>query len=489
LSARGPAVLRLARALAGEGVVPEPAAPLRTWRPEGSVVLARVRGLVDRLRRPLAFAGRTIDALARPLANRPLLAVAWLLLPVPLLRLAAAPAGAAAAFGLAGLAAVLALAGSLHEGREHTIVLRALLVGFALRIVLGLAIEARGGFPDEIGIYHPLAADAAASWRAGGTSLLPGHAIVENRAAYFYLLSGAYGLAGPTMLVGRVLGALVGLAAAVVAGEVARPLGGRRAAALAVAVMALHPEHAFWSATLSRDSLTTLLVLAALALVLRRPGRLLRGNLLVVAVPLALLTMNAFVVAGVLAAALVVLALGEAVAGVGRSPWSWLRAGIAVGIAGGALLVVGLRYGPWFDPGAIDLVRRLDFGLEPDILPGFAVEGGLDVLALLAAGIPHALLAPFPWDAVDAHRAAYGVLALGGATVTLTGIAGLAIGARRRPGATGPLLAFAIPMLAALAVLEANTGILLRHRLPLTAVLAVGAAAWWAGRRTAEEPA
>jgi hypothetical protein len=408
---------------------------------------------------------------------------------VPLLRLAAAPAGAAAAFGLAGLAAVLALAGSLHEGREHTIVLRALLVGFALRIVLGLAIEARGGFPDEIGIYHPLAADAAASWRAGGTSLLPGHAIVENRAAYFYLLSGAYGLAGPTMLVGRVLGALVGLAAAVVAGEVARPLGGRRAAALAVAVMALHPEHAFWSATLSRDSLTTLLVLAALALVLRRPGRLLRGNLLVVAVPLALLTMNAFVVAGVLAAALVVLALGEAVAGVGRSPWSWLRAGDRGRDRGRGAPRRGAPLRPVVRPGRDRPRPAARLRPRTGHLPGFAVEGGLDVLALLAAGIPHALLAPIPWDAVDAHRAAYGVLALGGATVTLTGIAGLAIGARRRPGATGPLLAFAIPMLAALAVLEANTGILLRHRLPLTAVLAVGAAAWWAGRRTAEEPA
>ena len=83
---------------------------------------------------------------------------------------------------------------------------------------------------------------------------------------------------------------------------------------------------------------------------------------------------------------------------------------------------------------------------------------------------------------MNLHRAAYGVLALVGAAIVVAGVVGLGAALRRRAAAAAPPVLFALVLLALLAVLEGNSGIVVRHRLPLTAVLAVGAGVLLAGR-------
>ena len=142
----------------------------------------------------------------------------------------------------AGAALALLLANALHEGSARTVVGRLLVAGLLLRVALAIFIGARGGFPDEYGTYHPLAAEAASCWAAGGPSSVADHPVVEGRSLYFNLLSGAYFAAGAWMAVGRALGIAIGLLAAVMAGEAARALGGKRAALIGVGVLALHPR-------------------------------------------------------------------------------------------------------------------------------------------------------------------------------------------------------------------------------------------------------
>lgn len=473
-----PLSLRLAEALASKDAGDADApVPLR-WTGAGSRVLAAAR----RLAPAIETVSRPFETMARALAARPLLLVAAAALAAPLSQMAGVPAAGIGAVALAGVALVLAAARTLHEGPERAIVFRAIVAGALLRLVFGFLVGAQGGFPDETGTYHPIAADAAVCWRIGGPATMAENVIVAGRAAYFHLLAWTYTLLGPSMEAGRLLGGLMGLAAALAVGEIGRSLGGRRAAALSVAVFALHPEHALWSITLSRDTLSALLVLVALAAVARRPGALVRGNALVVAIPLAILAMNSFLVAGALAATLVMIALAEAIVrtrGIGRV--------VAVALAGlvavAALVVVGNRYGMYFTPETIATVRGHAIGMEADFLPSLEFESWWTVAAFLPLGAVFVLAAPWPWDAVHANRAAYGVLALAGLAIAVTGIAGLVATARRRPAAAAPIVLFCLILLVLLAMLEGNSGIVVRHRLPLTACLCAGAGALLAGLR------
>jgi hypothetical protein len=472
-----PVTVRLAHALGGRAGGASAESPPLDWTGDGSVVmawLARLAGTVGRVLRPL-------DAVGDVLAAKPVLVVAAAAIVVPVSQIAGLAAVGVAAAAVAVLSILLASARSLHDGDELRIVVRALLAGAALRLAFGLAIAAQGGFPDETGTYHPIAADAASCWRVGGPATMASNVIVQGRAAYFHLLAGTYFLFGPSMAAGRVLGAAMGLAAALAAGEVGRALGGRRAAAIATALVAIHPEHAFWSATLSRDTLTTLLVLVTLAIVLRRPGTLLRGNLLVAAAPLALLATNSFLVAGALAATLVAMALAEAFVGA-RGPFARGAAVAAAAVlAFAALVVVGNRYGAWFRPEMFTVVRGKAIGTEADFLPGIEFTSWWAVAAYLPLGAVFVMAAPWPWDAVHANRAAYGVLALVGLAVSVAGVVGLAAAFRRRATAAAPVVLFALVLLLLLAALEGNSGIVVRHRLPITACLCCGAGALFAG--------
>lgn len=482
--ASGALLLRAAAAVArgeGEGAPPGPPLP---WTGEGSRALrflgaarARAGGRLDAL----------LDALAAPcdrLARRPVPVLAACIAAVPLARvlLGSGSGPLVASLLLLGAMAALASAGSaLHTGRERRWVLAALLAGLLLRLAAGGAVAAMGGFPDEDHLYHPLARDAAAAWSAGVPSDLAAHPVVRNRAAYYHLLAATYLAGGAEVPLGRALGAALGLLAALLAGEAARPLGGPRAAALAVAILALHPEHAFWSATLSRDTLSTVLVLLALAILARRPGALFRGGFLAVAPPLALLALNSFLLAGVLAAVVAILALAEGVAGAaaGRARgWTALAAALLLG--GAALLWVGHHWGAYFSPGLLTAVRRDTIGNAPDFLPGLAFDGLLPVLLFLPLGVLFVLLAPWPWTPAGA-KGLYAWAALPGLAVTALGIVGLAASLRRRPAATAPLVLFLALALSLLGLLETNTGIVVRHRLPLTAVLAAGAGVLLAG--------
>ena len=491
ISAAGtPLAWRLVRSLSGAGADAAAAAPPVEWSSDGSLAARALAVPVRVLGRYFAPANRALDLVCSVFAPRPLLVVASAALAVPLLRIllpasAALPAGLVLA-AAAGAAVLLAAASGLHDGEDLVLVRRALLAGLLLRLLFGAVVEARGGFPDETGYYHPLAADTAACWQAGGPSLLAGHPVVEGRAAYFYLLSGAYWLLGPSMMVGRLLGALLGAAAALAAGEAARPLGGARAAAVAVAVLALHPEHAFWNATLSRDGLATLLVLLALAAWLRRPGRLLRGNLLLVAIPLGLLALNSFLAAGALAAAVILAAGSEALAAPASAAVRAARVAAVSLLGVAALAFVGYRYGNLFTPELFSAVRSRAVGTVPDFFPGLEFRSLGQVALFLPLGWVFVLFAPWPWDAVHLHRALYGGLAAAGLVVTLAGIGGLAAAARRRAAAAAPLLLFGALYLSLLAVLEGTSGIVTRHRLPLTALFCIGAAVLLAGLRRPE---
>jgi len=366
---------------------------------------------------------------------------------------------------------LLVLAGRLHDGPEGTWVRRALLAGLLLRLGAAVALEALGGFPDERGTYDPLARAAAADWAAGNGSLLASHPLTAGRWVYFYLLSGTYAAWGDAPLVGRLLGVVLGLVAALLCGEVARGFGGKRAAAIGVIVLALHPEHALWSATVARDTLSTVLVLATLAVAVRRDGELLRGGILAAAVPLALLAGNAFLPAGAAAAGLGAALLVEGAGGV-------LQGAAAAAAVGLLPALVIRRWGPFLTPATIGRARSgaLAGGgtWTAEFLPGLRLESVAGLLAYLPLGAAFVLLAPWPWDATHFRRAAYAPLAAVGAMVSVAGIAGLVLAVRRgRPGAVAAA-GFALALLVALALLEGQGGIVVRHRLPLTAVLAAG---------------
>jgi hypothetical protein len=476
---------------------PDPA-PLLAWDPAGSAAIRGILRAGAAVRRPWGALRDGLDAAAGALSARPLLLAAGALAAAPLLRiLSPGPAGSAAAAFLAALAAVgglLAAADRLHEGGERGWVRRALVAGLLLRLAFAGAIGAVGGFPDEGGYYDLLARAAAGDWTAGGSSMLGWHPESAGRWSYFYLLGGAYAAFGPALAVGRLLGVVLGLAAALLCGEAARGLGGRRAAALAVVLLALHPEHALWSATVSRDALSTVLVLAALAVAARRDGALLRGSLLAAVPLLVLLAANATLPAAALAAGLGAAVLVEGAAGLRSGTAGVLRAAAAAALAGALPAAAIRRWGPWLDYEHLSRLRSGVFHgdlrdlvgggrLTADFLPGLRLTTLLETAAFLPLGTAFVLLAPWPWDATHALRAAYAPLAAVGAAVALAGAAGLALAVRRgRPGAVAAGV-FALALTVELALLQGQSGILVRHRLPLTAVLVAGLAALAAGGR------
>ncbi len=477
-------LVRAAGALTGAGAG-EAEPPMR-WSAAGSAASALLGPSLSGVRRLLA---RSADGAASTVAlagRRPLAVLAAVVAAVPAARLLLeGTAGAAAASALVllgGTSLLAALLLSLHEGADRRIAAAALAGGLLLRVAAAVLLSARGGMPDETGLYHPLASDAAACWQAGGASSLADHPFAENRGAYLYLLSGTYLLAGPDLLAGRVLGILLGLLAALLAGELARPAGGARAASLAVVLVALGPEQALWSATLSRDGLTTVLVLTALAFMARRPGSLFRGTLLAAAIPVALLAWNSFPMAGVLGAVVVLLAGFEALsAAARRGPGGVLLPVLFLAVAGASLAVVGWRYGAYFTPEVLTAVRRNTVGNAPDFLPGLAFDGPLSLLLFLPLGALFVLFAPWPWAAAGGGRLLYGLGALAGSAVAVLGLVGIGAGLRRRPAASAPAALFVLVGVGLLGLLEANSGIVVRHRLPLAAVLAAGAGCLLAG--------
>jgi hypothetical protein len=481
------------RAAAALDAPSDDARPNRAWPSVHGSVLAAATARVLAL---LAPAGRLLDASRRVLENTPWSVAAATLAAAPILQLllpgSMGTRAASAAALLAGFLVLARVCAALHLPGERAFAGGALLLGLLFRIGAAAVVESRGGFPDERGYYHPVAAETAASWALGGPTLFLELPLTAAREVYYGLLSGTYLLLGADPVSGRAVGILLGLLAALLAGELARPLGGARAAAVAVALLALHPEHALWSATLSRDTLTTVLVLAALVfLVRRREGRSWAGWL-GAATCTALLARNSFLAAGAMGAVLLTVATAEGVMAVRRRGVRGLPLLLAVlAIAAGGLVLLGRAYGPWFEPGMLSAVRNR--GLDPSMmterglawttfLPGVVFRGPMDVLAYLPAGALFVLAAPFPWEWSSVMRAGYGLLAAVGLLIAACGVVGLAAGLRRRPGVTLTLLLFTVTFLGLLAVLEASSGIVVRHRLPLTAVLVVAAAPLFARR-------
>jgi len=456
-------------------VGPDSAPPFR-WSGEGSASLGFVESAIRRSEETARPVLRALDATAGLLAGRWILLLATALIGNPLLRLTLGDDAALAPVLLlaaaAGTALLLRAASALHGEPERAWVVRALLVGLLLRVALAAAIAASGSFPDERLQYDPVSRLAAAEGPGGATDSLGRSRLVPGRWAYYALLTGTYGFLGSSPAAGRLLGILLGLGAALLAGEVARPLGGRRAAALAVLALALHPEAALWSGAITRDGLSAFLVLAALAAAARGTGGLLRGRALLLAGPLALLAMNSVPAAVALGAALAGAILLEGAAAAREGRGGVLRAGLALLLLVAALRAAEAVAGPWLDPARLASLR--DGVLRAD-------AGWFDEAARLPLGAAFALFAPWPWEAVNLLRLGYSLLALGGMAVTAFGIAGLAAAVRRSPlRAAAPAL-FALAFLAILALTEGNAGTVARHRLPLAAVLSVGAGILAAG--------
>jgi hypothetical protein len=489
-----PVCLRALRFLGGAGAAYSPAEAPLSWSDRGSLVgaiLRRVGGV-------LAPIGPVLDRVAAPLLALPMRALLFVPVVIAGLRLLGdwpAVAGVVTVlFAVTGLTVLLKVARVLHPGEGTRTAVRLLLLGAVLRLVFGAVIAGSGGLPDEIGYYHPLAEDTAACWANGAPSLLPDHRVVAARGAYYLLLSGAYYLAGPEMLVGRVLGALLSLAAALLAGELARCLAGPRAAVIALGLLALNPVHAFWSTTLSRDSLTTIFVLAGILCLARRPGRTLPFGVLLAAMSVMLLFQSFFLAAVALGGAVVVIAAAEMVD----------RARGRIGTAGAVLAAGALffaaawfvldRYGMWLRLDVITAIRQA-VDTQPmaegnptrnDFLPDVVLTGPLDLLGYLPIGAAFVLFAPFPWIAVHTTRFLYSFLMVPGLAITVFGLVGMwKLVGRGSRAVVAPVL-FSMFFLLFLALLEGSSGIVARHRLPLTAVLVVGAAAVLAGLRREE---
>ncbi len=439
-----------------------------------------------------AGTARALGPAMGPLTGIPLAAILATAAAVPVLRLVGAPTAVVlAAAGAAGALALLRLARALHGRARGRAAAGLLLAGLVLRLALAAVVASRGGFPDERGYYHPLAEETAAAWTAGEPSRMLDYPVTSGREVYYGLLAGTYALLGADPWAGRLLGIGLGLLAALVAGELARRLGGPSAAVAGVGLLALHPEHALWSATLSRDALTTLLALAALAAASGPPGRSVPVRLAVAAAPAALLWWNSFLVAGAVTAVLVVIAGSAAlVRARNRGPAGLAAVGVALLLGLAAATWVGRQWGPWFSLEMISAVRNrgLDAAALSEralgftsFLPGLVFGHPLELAAYLPLGAAWVLAAPLPPEATSMLRLGYSLLAAGGVAISVAGVGGLARAARR--GATGAaaLIAFGCVYLALLAALEASSGVVVRHRLPLTAVLVAGAAPLVAG--------
>ena len=79
------------------------------------------------------------------------------------------------------------------------------------------------------------------------------------------------------------------------------------------------------------------------------------------------------------------------------------------------------------------------------------------------------------------------MIALNCPDVAVCAAAGAAA-ASAAPAAAAPVVLFAVLLLLELALLEGNSGIVVRHRLPLTGILCAGAGVLLAGRRAGPAP-
>lgn len=486
-----PVTLRAALALAGDGE-PGPGAA----RPWPSLAGSRLAAMAEVPALAMAPVGRVLDRLRASLERVPLAAAAAALLAVPIVRAFAGDGAAGTPVvllcaGFAALVPLLRLNAALHSGSARALAGGALLAGLVLRIVAAAVVSSRGGFPDERGYYHPVAAETAASWALGGSAVFLDYPLTAGREAYYGLLSGVYLLLGSTPATGRLLGIVLGLLAALLAGELARSLAGPRAAAAGVALLALHPEHVLWSTTLTRDTLSTVLALAALVLLLRPAGRGRLSGFIGTALCTALLFRNSFLVGGAVAVVLLAVLAARAVRGtMERRPWGLPSVLLILFVVAAGLMLLARHWGPWFRPEMLSAVRNRGLDAESvtgrelgwiSFLPGLEFHGVLDVLAYVPLGALFVLAAPFPWEAHSASRFAYAGIAAVGLVLTACGVIGLFAGLRRRPGPALVMGLFVGALLLALAVLEASSGIVVRHRLPLTAVLVAAAAPLFTG--------
>lgn len=181
------------------------------------------------------------------------------------------------------------LIGTLERRPVIGIFVGALLLRALVAIVITLATDGVVA-PDEA-IFRWMAATVARGGDIESGDYGPTYQVTRF---YILLLAAGYELFGPHLIVGRLLAAVLGAAAAAATVAVTRQVTGNGPAMLAGAIVAMLPSQVFFSAQTLKDPLVWLLV-ATIALAMSRAAtaglRTVWKHLLVVATGLALLGM------------------------------------------------------------------------------------------------------------------------------------------------------------------------------------------------------
>ena len=339
--------------------------------------------------------------------------------------------------------------------------------------------------------------------------------VLSTRHGYSSLLEGVFWVTGASTWLPRSINVLAGAGAALAAWELARALGGLRAARVAGFAVALWPSLVVWSSLVLKDSLTLLAVtVALLGIVIAARGQVLGVGLALPALAgLEQLRPYAFVLAMFAVAGAAVVAV------IGRQP---RRIGLAaalvastavISVAGGQGLFGATFLDYYVDrdvavqerfnrakqggdtaigtPSELSAIERgrgsgeeaaeqQDGGPSEESLRRRSEEGLLDGVP---EGVLYGVFGPYPWQSgEDAGPLLLAVeLPLWYLALGLAALGAVRLGPRRLVRHWTPLLVFALGVLAVIVVYEGNAGTALRQRgMALPVLLALGAAGLYA---------
>lgn len=286
------------------------------------------------------------------------------------------------------------LLASLQQRPVLSIFVGALLLRALVAIVI--TVVADGVVAPDEAIFRWMAATVARGGDIEGGDYGPTYQVTRF---YILLLAAGYELFGPHLIVGRLLAAVLGAAAAAATVAVTRQVTGNGPAMLAGAIVAMLPSQVFFSAQTLKDPLVWLLV-ATIALAMSRVATVglqsVWKYLLVVAAGIALLGMVRWQTTAVVAIAIALAGWTQ-----GRGRERALR-GVAVGVI--AVVV------PWL-VGLGPLATRI-ITQAPDTAPirtrhalagetGFA-DPDAGTVEQLILGIRAYLVEPLPWRSTTA---------------------------------------------------------------------------------------
>lgn len=337
----------------------------------------------------------------------------------------------------------------------------ALLVRLALTVVTNALLDPNTLAPDQVR-YHYAGSFLAAEWH-GEVDAPPGWFLFPGNP-YYYFVGTLYYFLGTSMLLPKLVNAVLGALAVVGLYRITARIATQRAAMIAGTFAAIFPSLVLWSALAIRDAPVVLGLVLCFDAVLDWGTRKRMSAWLVLALGLFLVATLRDYLANLLLASL----LMAAVAGQGRSisPRRFL---VSVSVL--VLLVIGLREMGVIEP----LVEQVSLeGLESArqrlTIGSSAFGEGADVGSLgsallhLPVGMAYFLLAPFPWSVESSLQFA----ALPEVFVWYALVPFVVIGVRHAFAEHGARLAslflFITTVTLTYSLVEGNVGTAYRHR-------------------------